>query len=216
MWVRQWRKRHAIGDVIVVRYADDWLAGFQYIGDAQAFQPGVAEQLKTFGLRLHPDKTRLIEFGRYARGNVNRRGAGTPQTFDFLGFTRCCGQTKQGRFKVTRLTSAKRLTGKLQSLKMETRKRMHRPITEQGNYLKTVVGGHGRYFGVPASGTRLMQFRREAVRIWRRTLSRRSQSYITWARMYRLINHWLPTPKICHPCPGQRLIVNTQGRSRIR
>ena len=216
LWVKQWRARHARGDVIVVRYADDWVAGFQYIGDAQAFQRAVAERLKTFGLALHPDKTRLIEFGRYARGNFSHRGKGKPQTFDFLGFTHCCGQTKQGKFKVIRLTSAKRLRGKLQSLKLEMRKRMHRPITVQGAYLQAVVGGHSRYFGVPGNGPRLMQFRREVARLWKHTLSRRSQRYITWKRMYRLLNHWLPDPKICHPYPGQRLIVTTQGRSRMR
>lgn len=218
LWARQWRQRHARGEVIVVRCADDWVAGFQYIGDAQAFQREVAQRLKTFGLTLHPDKTRLIEFGRYARGNIRRRGKGKdkPQTFDFLGFTHCCGISKQGKFKVTRLTSAKRMRGKLQALKLEMRKRMHRPITEQGKYLKAVVGGHSRYFGVPGNGARLMQFRREVARMWRHTLSRRSQSYVTWTRMYRLINHWLPAPKICHPYPNQRLIVNTQGRSRMR
>jgi RNA-directed DNA polymerase len=216
LWVKQWRQRHARGDVIVVRYADDWVAGFESIGDAQAFQKAIAERLKTFGLALHPDKTRLIEFGRYARGNIRRRGQGKPKTFDFLGFTHCCGVTKQGKFKVLRVTSAKRLRGKLQSLKMEMRTRMHRPITEQGRYLKAVVGGHSRYFGVPDNGTRLARFRFEVARIWRRTLSRRSQHYVTWTRMYRLIKHWLPTPKICHPYPAQRLIVNTRGRSRMR
>lgn len=216
LWVRQWRQRHARGDVIVVRYADDWVAGFQFIGDAVAFQKAVAERLQTFGLALHPDKTRLIEFGRYARGNFSRRGAGKPQTFDFLGFTHCCGETRNGKFTVLRLTSAKRLRGKLQSLKLEMRKRMHHTITEQGQFLKAVVGGHARYFGVPNNGQRLLRFKREVVRIWRRSLSRRSQRPITWKRMYRLMDHWLPNPKICHPYPAQRLIVNTQGRSRMR
>lgn len=216
LWVKQWRQRHARGDVIVVRYADDWVAGFQYIGDAQAFQKAIAERLKIFGLALHPDKTRLIEFGRYARDNFSRRGTGKPQTFDFLGFTHCCGETRNGKFTILRLTSAKRLRGKLQSLKLEMRKRMHHPITEQGQYLKAVVNGHARYFGVPNNGQRLMRFKREVARIWRRSLSRRSQCPITWKRMYRLMNHWLPNPKICHPYPAQRLIVTTQGRSRMR
>lgn len=216
LWVKQWRQRHARGQVIVVRYADDWVMGFQFQDDAQRFQKEIAARLQTFGLTLHPEKTRLIEFGRYAQGNFSRRGKGKPQTFDFLGFTHCCGQTRQGRFTVLRLTSAKRLRGKLQALKLEMRKRMHRPTAEQGKYLKAVITGHTRYFGVPNNGQRLMRFRREVVRMWKHTLSRRSQRYVTWTRMYRLIDHWLPTPKICHPYPNQRLIVNTQGRSRMR
>ena len=216
LWVKQWRGSHARGDMIVVRYADDWVAGFQYRGDAERFEREVSERLDQFGLKLHPDKTRLIEFGRFARDNRSRMGQGKPQTFDFLGFTHCCGKTRKGKFMVLRVTSAKRLRGKLQALKLELKKRMHRPIADQGQYLKAVVSGHVRYFGVPNNGARLMTFRREVARLWRRTLSRRSQSYVTWRRMYRLMNHWLPTPKICHPYPNQRLIVITQGRSRMR
>ena len=216
LWARQWRGRYARGDMIVVRYADDWVAGFQYRGDAERFEREVSERLGQFGLKLHPDKTRLIEFGRFARENRCRTGQGKPQTFDFLGFTHCCGKTRKGKFMVLRLTSAKRLRGKLQALKLELKKRMHRPIAEQGQYLKAVVSGHVRYFGVPNNGARLMTLRREVARLWHRTLSRRSQSYVTWRRMYRLMNHWLPTPKICHPYPNQRLIVITQGRSRMR
>ena len=216
LWVKQWRGRYARGDMIVVRYADDWVAGFQYRGDAERFEREVSERLGQFGLKLHPDKTRLIEFGRFARENRSRTGQGKPQTFDFLGFTHCCGKTRKGKFMVLRLTSAKRLRGKLQALKLELKKRMHRPIAEQGQYLKAVVSGHVRYFGVPNNGARLMTFRREVARLWHRTLSRRSQSYVTWRRMYRLMKHWLPTPKICHPYPSQRLIVITQGRSRMR
>lgn len=225
LWVKQWRGRYARGDMIVVHgprrgpygpRADDWVAGLQYRGDAERFEREVSERLGQFGLKLHPDKTRLIEFGRFARENRCRTGQGKPQTFDFLGFTHCCGKTRKGKFMVLRLTSAKRLRGKLQALKLELKKRMHRPIAEQGQYLKAVVSGHVRYFGVPNNGARLMTFRREVARLWHRTLSRRSQSYVTWRRMYRLMNHWLPTPKICHPYPSQRLIVITQGRSRMR
>lgn len=215
LWVKQWRDRHARGDVIIVRYADDWVAGFQFMGDAQRFQREVTQRLQDFGLALHPEKTRLIEFGRYAQGNFSRRGK--PQTFDFLGFTHCCGQTRQGKFTVLRLTSAKRLRGKLQALKRELKKRMHQPTIEQGKYLMSVVTGHTRYFGVPNNGARLMRFKREVARLWYRTLCRRSQTHhVNWRRMYRLIDHWLPTPKICHPYPNQRLIVTTQGRSRMR
>ncbi len=217
LWVKQWRDRHARGEVIVVRYADDWVAGFQFRDDAERCQKAVAERLATFGLALHPDKTRLIEFGRFARDNRSRRGQGKPQTFDFLGFTHCCGRTRKGKFMVLRLTSAKRLRAKLQAVKIELRRRMHHPIPEQGKYLQAVVAGHGRYFGVPCNGARLRTFRHQVAGLWHRTLCRRSQSRgLTWRRMYRLIAHWLPVPNICHPYPNQRLIVTTQGRSRMR
>jgi group II intron reverse transcriptase/maturase len=217
LWVQQWRNRHAQGDVIVVRYADDWVAGFQLRGDAERFQRAVAERLAQFGLALHADKTRLIEFGRFARQNRSRRGQGKPHTFDFLGFTHCCGTTRKGRFMVLRLTSAKRLRAKLQVIKLELRRRMHRPIAEQGAYLRSVVTGHTRYYGVPCNGARLSGFRRQIGWLWHRTLCRRSQSHhLRWRRMARLIAHWLPIPHICHPYPNQRLHVTTQGRSRMR
>jgi RNA-directed DNA polymerase len=216
-WVKQWRGRHARGEVILVRYADDWVAGFQYRGDAQRFQKEVAARLNSFGLALHPAKTRLIEFGRFARDNLGRRGQGKPQTFDFLGFTHCCGLTRKGKFMVLRMTSAKRMRAKLQALKLELRRRMHRPIREQGEYLRAVVLGHARYFGVPDNGARLHAFRFQVARLWYRTLCRRSQTHhLPWRRMYRLLAHWLPSPHICHPYPNQRLIVTTQGRSRMR
>jgi group II intron reverse transcriptase/maturase len=217
LWVKQWRGRHARGDVIVVRYADDWVAGFQFRDDAERFQRAVAERLGRFGLKLHPEKTRLIEFGRFARENRRRAGLGKPQTFDFLGFTHCCGTTRKGKFMVLRLTSAKRLRAKLQVIKLELRRRMHQPIPAQGQYLRAVVTGHARYFGVPCNGARLRTFRHQVVGLWHRTLCRRSQSHeLPWRRMYRLMAHWLPVPNICHPYPNQRLIVTTQGRSRMR
>ena len=217
LWVKQWRERHALGEVIMVRYADDWVAGFQYRGDAQRFQKEVAARLKSFGLALHPLKTRLIEFGRFARDNHRRRGQGKPQTFDFLGFTHCCGQTRKGKFMVLRLTSAKRLRAKLQAVKLELRRRMHRPIREQGEYLRAVVLGHARYFGVPNNGNRINVFRFQVGRLWHRTLCRRSQTHhLPWRRMSRLLAHWLPPSRVCHPYPNQRLIVTTQGRSRMR
>ena len=217
LWVKQWRGRHARGEVIVVRYADDWIAGFQFRDDAERFRRAVAERLGQFGLKLHPDKTRLIEFGRFANENRRRRGQSKPQTFDFLGFTHCCATTRKGKFTVLRLTSAKRLRAKLQTVKLELRRRMHRPIAEQGQYLRSVVAGHSRYFGVPGNGTRLSAFRFQVGRLWHRTLCRRSQSHhLHWRRMCRLMDHWLAFPHICHPYPDQRLIVTTQGRSRMR
>lgn len=217
LWVEQWRGRHARGDVIVVRYADDWVAGFQHRDDAERFRRAVEQRLGQFGLKLHPEKTRLIEFGRFARENRSRRGQGKPETFDFLGFTHCCGKSSKGKFMVLRLTSAKRLRAKLHAVKDELRKRMHRPIAEQGQYLRAVVTGHTRYFAVPRNRARVQVFRFQVARLWHRTLCRRSQAkHLSWQRMYRIIDHWLPVPRTCHPYPSQRLIVTTQGKSRVR
>ena len=217
LWGNQWRERHARGDVVIVRYADDWVGGFQFKGDAERFAREVNLRLGQFGLKLHPDKTRLIEFGRFAQENRRRAGQGKAQTFDFLGFTHCCAKTRAGKFMVLRLTSAKRLRAKLHAVKDEMRRRMHRPIAEQGQYLRAVVGGHARYFGVPCNGARLSVFRFQVARLWHRTLCRRSQTkHLPWKRMHKLIAHWLPPARICHPYPSQRLIVTTQGRSRMR
>ncbi|MFO1195963.1 MAG: group II intron reverse transcriptase/maturase [Burkholderiaceae bacterium] len=217
LWVEQWRGRHGRGNVIIVRYADDWVAGFEHRADAQRFWREVTTRLGQFGLALHANKTRLIEFGRYARTNRRRRGQGKPETFDFLGFTHCCGRTRTGKFMVLRLTSAKRLRAKLHAVKDELRRRMHRPIAEQGAYLRAVVSGHARYFGVPCNGVRLQTFRLQVARLWHRTLCRRTQSHhLSWKRMHKLVAHWLPSARICHPYPSQRLIVTTQGKSRVR
>jgi hypothetical protein len=217
LWVNQWRGRHSRGDVIAVRYADDWVAGFQYRDDAERFKRAVEERLGQFGLKLHPEKTRLIEFGRFARENRRRRGLGKPDTFDFLGFTHCCGKTRKGKFMVLRITSGKRMRAKLLVVKTELRKCMHRPIVEQGKYLRAVVAGHAHYFAVPCNGARVQAFRFQVGRLWHRTLCRRSQAkHLSWKRMHKIVAHWLPSPRICHPYPNQRLIVTTQGRSRMR
>jgi len=217
LWVKQWRGRYARGDVIAVRYADDWIAGFQHRDDAERFWRAVSERLGQFGLKLHPDKTRLIEFGRFARDNRRRRGQGKPDTFDFLGFTHCCAKTRRGNFMVLRLTSAKRMRAKLLAVKTELRRRMHRPVAEQGQYLRAVVAGHGRYFAVPCNGARVQAFRLQIGRLWHRTLCRRSQAkHLSWQRMRKIVAHWLPPARICHPYPNQRLIVTTQGKSRVR
>lgn len=217
LWVEQWRRRHAKGDMVIVRYADDWVAGFEHRWDAERFKRAVAERLKTFGLALHESKTRLIEFGRFAHANRSRRGQGKPETFDFLGFTHCCGKSSKGKFMVLRLTSAKRLRAKLHAVKDELRRRMHRPIAEQGQYLRAVVTGHARYFAVPRNGARVQVFRFQVARLWHRTLCRRSQAkHLSWKRMYRIVDHWLPFPRTCHPYPSQRLIVTTRGKSRVR
>ena len=217
LWVQQWRQRHARGEVIMVRYADDWVAGFQYRDDAERFQRAVVQRLGQFGLKLHADKTRLIEFGRFAQDNRSRAGQGKPQTFDFLGFTHCCGKSRTGKFAVIRLTSAKRMRAKLVAVKLELRRRMHQPIAEQGKYLRAVVGGHVRYFGVPHNGRRIGVFRFQVSRLWYRTLRRRSQTAkLNWGRMSKLMARWLPNSRICHPYPSQRLNVTTQGKSRMR
>lgn len=217
LWVEQWRRRQAKGQMVIVRYADDWVAGFEHRWEAERFKRDVAQRLKSFGLALHESKTRLIEFGRFARENRSRRGQGKPETFDFLGFTHCCGKSSKGKFMVLRLTSAKRLRAKLHAVKDELRKRMHRPIAEQGKYLRAVVSGHARYFAVPCNGARVQVFRFQVGRLWHRTLCRRSQAkHLSWKRMHRIVNHWLPSPRICHAYPSQRLIVTTQGKSRVR
>ncbi|MEX3985316.1 hypothetical protein AB4Y45_40940 [Paraburkholderia sp. EG287A] len=200
-----------------MRYADDWVAGFQNVRDAMRFQREVTERLARFGLALHKSKTRLIEFGRFARENCQRRGGSKPQTLDFLGFTHCCGKTRNGKFAVLRLTSGQRMRAKLLAVKEQLRRRMCRTIAEQGRYLRAVVAGHVRYFGVPRNGTRLGRFRGRVARLWYRTLRRRSQTCrLTRERMDRLVRLWLPPTHICHPYPHQRLIVTTQGRSRMR
>jgi RNA-directed DNA polymerase len=184
------------------------------VGLARRFQRAVTERLGQFGLTLNETKTRLLEFGRFARENRRRRGQGKLQTFDFLGFTHCCGQTRHGKFMVLRLTSAKRMRAKFQALKLELRKRMHRPVAEQGAYLRAVVAGHARYFGVPDNGARLRVFRFQVARLWHRTLCRRSQTgRVSWSRMYRLLDHWLPRPHVCHPYTNQRLIVTPESRA---
>jgi RNA-directed DNA polymerase len=210
LWARSWRQRHAKGAMVIVRYADDWVAGFEQRKDAERFRREVDERLKSFGLKLHENKTRLIEFGRFARQNRSRRGKGSPETFDFLGFTHCCDQTRQGRFLVLRLTSKKKVRAKLGAVQEELRRRMHWPIEEQGKYLRSVVGGHLRYYGVPRNAVRLKMFRYRITQIWHRTLCRRSQVRpVRWQRMAKLAEHWLPAVCICHPYPNQRLYVNT-------
>jgi hypothetical protein len=168
-------------------------------------------------LALHANKTRLIEFGRFAREDRRRRGQSKPETFDFLGFTHCCGQTRKGKFMVLRITSAKRLRAKLHAVKDEMRRRMHRPIAEQGKYLRSVAAGHTRYLGVPNNGARIGMFWLQVGRLCHRTLCRRSQAkHLSWKRMTNIVAHWLPSPDICHPYPNQRLIVTTRGKRRVR
>jgi len=209
-WAHQWRRRHASGDMIIVRYADDFIVGFQHKSEAERFWTELRERLAKFRLALHPEKTRLIEFGRYAAANRARRGLGKPETFNFLGFTHVSGKTKKGWFQVRRLTMRKRMRAKLQEIKMELVRRQHDPIPEVGRWLNSVVQGHYQYYGVPLNLQALVLFRDQVKWHWRRVLSRRShKATLRWGRMIRLAERWLPRPRIYHPYPNERLCVRT-------
>jgi len=211
LWVRAWRRKQARGDVIVVRFADDIVLGFQNESEAGRFRQELAERLGKFGLELHPEKTRLLEFGPTAAASRKRRGQGKPETFDFLGFTHICAKKRSnGRFTVLRQTIRKRLQAKLSEVKAELRRRMHDPIPEVGKWLGSVVGGHTRYYGVPMNSPAISQFRFQVGWLWHRALSRRSQNgRIRWDRMRRLIGRYLPPARVCHPYPLRRLGVIT-------
>lgn len=211
LWVQRWRRTQARGEVIVVRYADDAVVGFQYESDAERFRAKLAERFSKFALELHPDKTRLIEFGPFAASNRERRGQGKPETFDFLGFTHICGKKRSnGRFTVLRQTIRKRLQAKLKQVKTELRRRLHDPVPEVGRWLGAVVRGHVRYYGVPMNAPAIALFRYRVGWLWYRSLRRRSQkTRLTWERMRRLIDRWLPPARVCHPYPLRRLGVIT-------
>jgi RNA-directed DNA polymerase len=218
LWVNSWRQKRAQGQVIVVRYADDFIVGFQKKEDAERFRVELQERLQKFHLDLHPEKTRLLEFGRHAARNRARRGEGRPETFDFLGFTHCCSRTgKKKGFLVVRRTMRKRLQRKLQEIKAELRKRMHTAVPEQAAYLRSVLWGHYAYYGVSWNGPSLRAFRRAVSRTWMRTLRRRSQRHrLTWKRIWEWTDRWLPKPRIYHSYPWSRICVNTRGGSRMR
>jgi RNA-directed DNA polymerase len=217
LWVRQWRQRHARGDMVVVRFADDIVLGFQHRDDAERFWGDLRERFAQFNLELNDDKTRLIEFGRFAARNREAQGLRKPGTFEFLGFTHMCAKDRGGRFKLKRVTSKKRMRAKLSAVKTELRRRMHLPVPEQGEWLGRVVRGHLAYFAVPDNSQALRAFRRESVRHWQHTLRRRSQrGRVTREEMRRLADQWLPQPRILHPWPNVRFDAKTQGRSPVR
>jgi len=216
LWADQWRRRHARGDVIVVRFADDYIVGFEHQGDARRFLADLRRRLAKFRLELAAEKTRLIEFGRFAAERRAGRGQGRPETFGFLGFTHICGKTRSGRFQLMRITEAKRLRAKLHKLKVELRRRMHLPIPEQGQWLGSVIRGHLNYYAVPGNGKAVNAFRFQAVRLWHQTLRRRSQrSSLNWERMARLAHRWLPPVRIVHPWPDARFNARIQARSPV-
>ena len=216
LWAHQWRRRHARGEVYVVRFCDDFVVGFERRDDAERFQRELGERLARFALELNADKTRLIEFGRLAAQDRRRSGLGKPETFQFLGFTHICAKTKTGRFKLKRVTQKKRMRAKLREVKAEMRRRMHLPVPDQGRWLRSVLQGHFNYYAVPDNSEALFAFRRQAVRHWRRSLWRRSQrAYVTWRRMDRIAARWLPPPRILHPWPEARFAATTRGRSPV-
>ncbi len=208
LWAKQWRTRQARGEMIIVRYADDFVVGFQHESDAKQFRRELEERLRTFQLELHPDKTRLIEFGRYAAERREKRGEGRPETFSFLGFLHICGRKRKGGFTVRRKTLAKRKSAKLVAIRVELRRRMHHPVPEVGRWLGSVLRGYYNYHAVPGNLGTLKGFRTQVYWMWRWILRRRSQrSKLTKTRMERLAKRWLPEPRRIHPYPDQRLRV---------
>jgi group II intron reverse transcriptase/maturase len=209
LWAHRWREKQATGDVILTRYADDFVMGFQHRGEAERFLEALRERLRQFGLELHSEKTRLIEFGRFAASNRKQRGEGKPETFNFLGFTHMCGTTRTtGRFTVRRKTIAKRLRAKLREVKEQLRRRWHEPPAETGAWLRSVVQGYFNYHAIPMNYGSLATFRYQVARLWHRALRRRSQrARLTWARFASLVSRWLPRPRILHPYPSVRFAV---------
>src|SRR6266849_4553006 len=205
LWADWWRKRHAHGDVIIVRFADDFIVGFEDRDDAERFLAGLRERFAKFGLELHPDKTRLIEFGRFAARDRSARGLGKPETFDFLGFTHICARSESGRFWVKRITIPKRMRAKLKQVKDQLRRRMHQPIPEQGRWLASVMRGHMAYYAVPGNAKAVRAFRDQVTRHWHKALRRRSQkTRVNWTRMHRIATRWLPPDRVMHPFPEAR------------
>lgn len=209
LWAKRWREREATGDMIIVRYADDLIVGFEREGDARRFLAAMRARLEEFMLSLHPDKTRLIELGRFAAVNRKQRGLGKPETFAFLGFTFICGKTRKGHFQLQRKTRGDRMRAKLKDIKADLRRRMHWPISQQGKWLRQIVGGHFAYFAVPTNLRALSALRYRVIGLWRRCLQRRSQrADVTWERIVKLANDYLPKPRILHPWPNVRFAVN--------
>ena len=208
LWAQRWRQREATGDMIIVRYADDLVVGFEREEDARRFLDAMRARLEGFELMLHPDKTRLIEFGRFAAANRKKRGLGKPETFAFMGFTFICGKSRRGNFQLQRKTRGDRMRAKLQAIKEELRYRMHWPIPQQGRWLRQIVMGHFAYFAVPTNGRAVSAFRHHVTDLWRRTLQRRSQKDgFTWDRAVKVVERWLPKPRILHPWPDVRFAV---------
>jgi group II intron reverse transcriptase/maturase len=208
LWAERWRRHEATGGMMIVRYADDIVVGFAHEVDARRFWDAMRKRFEEFALSLHPEKTRLIEFGRQAVDRRGQRGLGKPETFNFLGFTHICGRSRHGKFLLKRKSRRDRMRGKLKEIKEEMRQRMHQPIPEQGRWLAQVVRGYFAYHAVPTNSATIGAFRHHVVDLWRCSLSRRSQrGGITWQRIKRIADDWLPKPKVLHPWPQQRFAV---------
>lgn len=217
LWAEQWRSKHAYGEMIIVRYADDFVVGFQHESDARGFLEELQKRFGRFNLELHAQKTRIIEFGRFAAQSREKRGEGKPQTFNFLGFTHVCERTGKGNFIVGRQTMRKKMRAKLKVLQEKLWERMHHRIEQTGAWLASVLRGHYQYYGVPRNCRLLVLFRDRVRHLWKRALSRRSQKgRITQRRMDRIADRWLPKPRICQPYPEVRLAVLIQGKSPVR
>ena len=208
LWAERWRRREATGNVIILRYADDIVVGFQHEADARRFWEAMRVRFEQFSLALHPDKTRLLEFGRHAAANRKQRGLGKPETFTFLGFIYICGKSRRGAFQLQRKTRGDRMRAKLREIKEQLRERRHESIPEQGRWLKQVVTGFFAYHAVPTNAKALSAFRHYVTDRWRRTLRRRSQKDgMTWERITKIADAWLPQPRILHPWPDHRFAV---------
>ena len=208
LWAQRWRQREATGDMIIVRYADDIVVGFQHEHDARRFWDAMRDRLQEFSLSLHPDKTRLIEFGRHAAANRDRRGLAKPETFKFLGFVLICSKSRRGTFLIKRKTRRDRMRSTLRGIKEELRQRRHQPIPETGKWLAQVVNGYFGYHAVPTNGTSMSAFRYHVIVLWQRQLGRRSQrARVTWDRMNKLIDDFIPKARVRHPWPSVRFAV---------
>jgi RNA-directed DNA polymerase len=208
LWAERWRRHEATGDMIIVRYADDVVVGFEREADANRFLEAMRTRFEEFALSLHPDKTRLIEFGRLAAARRRPRGLGKPETFAFLGFTFICGKSRSGKFLLKRKSRSDRVQAKLAEVKEELRHRRHQPIPEQGRWLAHVVAGFFNYHAVPTNFAALQAFRDHVRDLWQRSLRRRGQrDNTTYERMKKLANDWLPRPRILHPWPRDRFAV---------
>ena len=217
VWAQRWRKTEAQGEVIIVRYLDDFIVGFQVQAEAEQFLMVLRERLEQYGLSLHPDKTRLLAFGRHAAQHQRERGQGKPGTFQFLGFVHSCGRTRKGWFTVRRHTRGDRLRAKLKEVKAELRRRWHDPIPKVGHWLAAVVRGHCQYYGIAGNAWAIRRFREEVNRLWHRALGRRSQKgRVKRERMQRLIERYIPRVRIVHPWPSVTFAVMTQSKSPVR
>jgi RNA-directed DNA polymerase len=220
LWAQQWRQRCATGDVIVVRYADDTIVGFEHRHEAEQFLGDLKARIACFGLALNPDKTRLIEFGRSAIANRRARGLGKPESFDFLGFTHYCANRRDGGgFVLGRKPGRKRMRAKLREIKGRLQAMRHDGVERQGRWLAQVLRGWFAYYAVPMSGAAITAFRHHMIERWMRVLRRRSQRSrrsLSWSRMKRIAERYLPYPRILHPWPEQRFLVTIRGKSPVR